>query len=108
MGRLKPGLQPQASRKDIDTMSVREPTESLFSWPLWVSIALVGLLLVFVAPHGLTARNDAEQPAAAQKAQPGDVEGRLRRLEDKLDRLLQGLAARGEAPQESRERVVAS
>src|SRR6516165_10221215 len=46
-------------------MSLPESTESPVTWPLWASALVLGLIIVFLAPHNLVAQDNRTAPAAS-------------------------------------------
>jgi hypothetical protein len=87
-------------------------------WRLALGIALMGLLILAGVPHFLAAQNRKDQPAALElkkeapapaegDKQKSDLEQRLRRLEDKMERVLRALESRPEASGK-KPRIVAS
>jgi len=109
----RPALPPVASGvghvhllKRRLTMIVREPLSPRIPWPIGIGALCLGLLILPLAPgrvqakpeKDLTARVtlDDEGPAAgaAQDANAQDLEKRMQRLEERMDRLLRTLEGR--------------
>lgn len=118
----RPALPPVASGagrlhtlKRRVTMILKEPLDHRLSWPARLSALLLALVVLPMAPHRVSAqaaaspddrapaddriaaRTSDDEPSADQKAAPADVDARLRRLEEKMDKLIDSLkTTRGE------------
>jgi len=88
------------------TMIVREPLSPRIPWPIGIGALCLGLLILPLAPGRLQAKPekdqtvrftlDGEEPGAGapQDANAQDLEKRMQKLEERMDRLLRTLEAR--------------
>src|SRR5262249_5885387 len=119
----RPALPPAASGighvyllKRRLTMILREPSCPHVPWPLRLGAFLVGLVILPVAPLCMAAGNSNDERAAPvvekttvalaeAEAKKSDVEERLRKLEDRMERVLKALESRSEPSRESRQQA---